>query len=201
MTSERSARTAGELEALSFTGLLDALEAPAPSPCGGSAAALAGAMAASLVALVARQSPHWVEAGGVAAQCSALRIRLVRLAEEDIRVYAAAMEALAAARGAEGSRDYMLGLALESAADVPLAIAEAAADVAELAATAAAAGAATLQPDATAAALLAEAACQAAARLVEVNLATLVDDHRAVEARACAAAAGRARERALAGGP
>ena len=52
---------------------LDALEAPAPSPCGGSAAAVAAAMAASLVTMVARSSPGWADAPGIATQARALR--------------------------------------------------------------------------------------------------------------------------------
>lgn len=197
MTSERTAPPAAAIESLTFARLLEELEAPAPSPCGGSAAALAGAMAASLVALVARRSPDWRDAPGVAAQAVALRDRLVSLAEEDVRAYAAAMEALAAASGTGGSRDRLLGVALERAADVPLEIASAAADVAELAALASVEGTPTLQPDATAAALMAEAAATSSAHLVLINLGTLPDDDRAVAAEATANVAARARERAL----
>jgi formiminotetrahydrofolate cyclodeaminase len=197
VTETGAAQSAEGLESLTLTGLLDALEAPAPSPCGGSAAALAGAMAASLVALVARHSPGWRDAAGVAAQATVLRERLVALAEEDIRAFAAAMEALAAASGAGGGRDRLLGVALERAAEVPLQIASASADVAELAALAAVEGAPTVQPDATAAALLAEAAATSSAHLVLVNLTMLPDDARAIEAEACANVAASARERAL----
>jgi formiminotetrahydrofolate cyclodeaminase len=197
--TERPAHTAaaGGLELLTLSGLLDALEAPAPSPCGGSAAALSGAMGASLVVLAARRAGDWDEAGGAAAQGVALRERLVRLAEEDARAYAAAMEALAAARGAGGDRDRLLGLALERAADVPLAIAAATADLAELAAATAEHAPPSLRPDAVTAVLLAESACRSCARLVEVNLSVLPDDGRVAEARALAAAAAQARSRAL----
>ena len=91
----------------------------------------------------------------------------------------------------------MLGVALERAAEVPLAIAAATADVASLASLAAVEGVETLQPDAIAAALLAEASCRSSARLVEVNLATLPGDAREGEARAHAAAAAAARAAAL----
>jgi glutamate formiminotransferase/formiminotetrahydrofolate cyclodeaminase len=197
VTASRQAATSGRLEQLPFGSLLDALEAPAPSPCGGSAAALAGAMAASLVRLVAHRAPDWVEAPGVAAQAGVLRARLLQLAEDDVRAYAAAMEALAAAREAGGGRDHLIGVALERAAEVPLAVAAAAADVAELAAEASKHGSPALRPDATTAALLAEAASRSSARLVEVNLAMLEGDPRERDARASAAAAARARERAL----
>ena len=198
MTAQSRAGVTGGLEHVSVGALLDALEAPAPSPSGGSAAALAGAMAASLVVLVGRRSPTWPEAAGVAAQAGSLRTRLVGLADEDVRAYAAALEALAAARESEGARDHLLGVALERAAEVPLRIAGSCADVAELAALAASSGQPQLRPDATTAALLAEAACRSAARLVEVNLATLPGDPMRDEALVHAAEAARARERALA---
>jgi formiminotetrahydrofolate cyclodeaminase len=197
VTAGRSTEVARRLEELSVGELLTELEAPAPSACGGSAAALVGAMAASLVRLVADRAPEWPEAAGVAAQAGALRARLVQLAADDVRAFAAAMEALEAASGAGGSRDHLLGLALERAADVPLAIAAATADVAELAAAAAHRGRPQLRPDATTAALLAEAACRSTVRLVEVNLATIDDDPRTTEARALGAAAADAGRRAL----
>ncbi len=198
MTAHSQAGISGGVEHLSVASLLEALEAPAPSPSGGSAAALAGAMAASLVVLVGRRSPSWPDAVGIAAQAGSLRARLIDLADEDVRAYAAALEALAAARESGGARDHLLGVALEGAADVPLRIAGACADVAELAALAASSGKPQLQPDATTAVLLAEAACRSAARLVEVNLATLPGDSRHDEALAHAGSAAHARERALA---
>lgn len=198
MTAGSRAAGAAALEHLPLSGLLDALEAPAPSPSGGSAAAVAGAMAASLVVLVGRLSPSWPEAAGVTAQAASLRTRLIGLAEEDVRAYAAALEALAAARESGGARDHLLGVALEGAADVPLRIAGACADVTALGAQAVFSGKSELRPDATAAVLLAEGACRSAARLVEANLATLPGDARRAEALVCAAEAAQARERALA---
>ncbi|MDH4176298.1 MAG: cyclodeaminase/cyclohydrolase family protein [Thermoleophilia bacterium] len=200
MTRPSTAGTAVPSEQQTLAALLDALEAPAPSPCGGSAAAVGAAMGAALVALVARSSPTWEEAGGVAAQASALRARLTELADEDVRAFGAALEAMAVARGSGGARDHLVGVALEHAAEVPLAIAAAAADVAELAALAATEGKASVRADAVAGALLAEAAAVAAAHLVEVNLAMLPDDERVLVAAAHVEAAGRARERALGGG-
>jgi formiminotetrahydrofolate cyclodeaminase len=201
VTRPRTAGTAVPLEQHPLAALLDALEAPAPSPCGGSAAALGGAMAASLVVLVCRTSTDWDEAPGIGAQAATLRSRLVELAEEDVRAYAAALEGLDAAGETQGGRDRLLGLALERAAEVPLAIAGAAADVAELAALAAEHGKPGLKPDATVGATLAEAAAASAARLVHVNLATLPGDERSARAAACADAARAARDRALGAPP
>jgi formiminotetrahydrofolate cyclodeaminase len=176
---------------------LDELEAPAPSACGGSAAAAAAAMGASLVTMVARGSPDWVDGPGIASQTRALRGRLTTLAKEDADAFARVLELLRNRSGSTEQRDVALGTALIVAAEVPLQIAEAAADVAELAALAATEGAAQLQADATAAAALAEAATRAAANLVDVNLATVPGGRAWTRAADLARAAATARARAL----
>src|SRR4051812_9176846 len=56
---------------------LEALAAAGPAPGGGSAAAIAGAVAASLVGMTARLSTDgWPEAPGIAVQADLLRGRL-----------------------------------------------------------------------------------------------------------------------------
>jgi formiminotetrahydrofolate cyclodeaminase len=160
--------------------LHDTLAEVGAGPAGGSAAALATTMASGLVRLVARVSRDWEEAPGIAAQAAALGDR-------------AAMEQLRAPE-----RDAALGRALRRAAEVPLSIAEAAADVAALAALAARDGADSVRGDAWAAATLSEAASVAAARLVQINLATRPDDELSTRADMAARAATAAREVALA---
>ena len=166
---------------------LDALAAADPVPGGGSAAALTAATAAALVAMAARLSPDWPEAGGVTAQALRLRTRLGELAQRDAEVYAESLTALAA-KSAEPDerRDFALGSALLRAAEIPLAIAETASDAALLAVSAAEHVQLELQPDAQAAASLAAAAAEAAARLVEVNLTTTAGDARVHRARRAA---------------
>jgi formiminotetrahydrofolate cyclodeaminase len=177
--------------------VLDVLEAPAPSPCGGTAAALAGAMAASLVTMVARGSASWADGAGIATQARSLRFRLTALGDEDAAAFADVLVAMREQAGSPEQRDFALGNALLRAAEVPLRIAEATADVAELAALAAAEGAPQLQADASAAATLAEAATRAATHLVAVNLATVPGDGHSARAAELAAAAAAARTRAL----
>lgn len=178
---------------------LDGLEAPAPSDCGGSAAAAAGAMSAALVTMVARGSPEWVDGAGIASQARALRARLTVLSDDDAAAFADVIETMRASgdERTTAQRDHAIGEALLRAAEVPLRIAEAAADVAELAALASSEGAAHLRPDAAAAATLAEAAVRAAAHLVEINLATVPGDHHSARAEEFAGAAAAARARAL----
>ena len=181
----------------SIAAFLDALEAPAPSPCGGTAAAAAAAMAASLVTMVARGSGDWDDAAGVAAQGRALRARLLELGDADTQAFADVLRRMREPTGTAEQRDFALGDALIQAAEVPLRIAEAAADVAELAAFAAAEGAPQLRPDASAAATLAEAAVRASTHLVEINLATVAGDPHSARGAELAEAAATARERAL----
>jgi glutamate formiminotransferase/formiminotetrahydrofolate cyclodeaminase len=187
-----AAATGGQLD-----GFLDQLEAPAPSPCGGTAAAATAAMAAALVTMVARGSVGWADGAGVASQARALRSRLTALGDDDAAAFEHVLVTMRDSSGSPEQRDFALGTALLHAAEVPLRIAETAADVAELAAAAAAAGSPQLRPDATAAAALAEAATRAAAHLVEINLAIVPGDRLSERAALLVTAAAEARKRAL----
>ena len=75
-------------------------------------------------------------------------------------------------------RNATLGVALERAAAIPLAIAEVGADVADLAASLAEHGNPAVRGDAVAGALLAEAGTRAAAHLVRINLGATPEDVR-----------------------
>jgi len=172
---------------------LDELASETPAPGGGSAAGIAVAMGAGLIGMAARVSDDWPDAAGVRVQADSLRRRVAPLAQQDAKAYSAVLEARSAGVG-----DEKLGKALARAALFPLQIAEAAADVAELGALVAENGNANARADAAAGAALAEAGARAAAKLVEVNLATLEADEWVVRAREFAAAASAAADRALA---
>ena len=187
-----TAETSIRLASLPVGRLHDVLAEAGPGPAGGSTAALTTTMSAGLVRLVARVSHDWEDAPGIAAQAAALGDRALLLADDDHIAYAHAVEQLRAPE-----RDAALGRALRRAAEVPTRIAETAADVATLAALAARDCADTVRADACAAALLAEAASAAAARLVQVNLATRPDDELSTRAEAAAVAAATARDVAL----
>ncbi|MFL5927105.1 MAG: cyclodeaminase/cyclohydrolase family protein [Gaiellaceae bacterium] len=149
--------------------LLDALAAAQPAPGSGTAAALTGAMAAALCTKAARLSGD----GGASAQGAALCRRLTALADEDARLFRAALEKLALR-----DDDFALGRAVAETADALLAIAEACADVAALAGALGGNAAPEHQADARAAGALAAGATRAAAVLVEVNLTVTADDER-----------------------
>ena len=182
--------------------VLDAVAAQRPAPGGGCSAAWAGALGAGLVEMAAAFTLARPRYAGVhnrmldvRRQGTLLRRRLLELAEADADGYE---PVLAAMRLPEKhpQRESRLAEARSHAAEMPLGTAEAAAEVAQLAAETARVGNAHLKGDAIAAVLLAEAACRAAARLVEINLAGLADPRLARAAEATRRA-GAAREEAL----
>ena len=179
---------------------LDTLAGEGPAPGGGTAAAITVAMAAGIVAMVARASKeHWAEAGGTVGQAEALRARVAPLAQADAEAYAAALTALRSRDELEERyRDQQLRAALDRAAQVPLEIAEAGTDVAVLAATLAEHGNPEVRVDASAAAVLAEGATRVAAKLVAVNLAAAGGDERVARAERLVGEAVEAAGRALA---
>lgn len=182
--------------------MLAELEAPAPSPAGGSAAALACAAASSLVIMVGRGSPSWLDGAAVADAAAALRARLLALGDQD----AEAIEAMLAAFRARGEEaPGRQAEALLHATEVPCEIARQASAVAGLAARAAREGKRVMSADAAVAALLAETAARAAALIVSVNAALLrrgAHTDRAAglveAAQAAGTAAARARSEAVA---
>jgi formiminotetrahydrofolate cyclodeaminase len=179
---------------------LDELAGEGRTPGGGSVAALVTAMAAGLLAKVARGSVDtWSEAAGIAAQAESLRARAAPLAQADAEQYEAALLARVQSGEGQGARqDFALGQAYAKAAEPPLQIAQAASDVAQLALTVAQNGDAALWADAVTAALLAAAAAKAAAELVAVNLTASAGDRRVLEAAKVAEEAARAAEAARA---
>jgi methenyltetrahydrofolate cyclohydrolase len=170
-------------------GFLELVASAGPAPAGGSACAVAVALAAGLSGMAARLSTrHLPDAAKLAARADALRQRTAPLARADAEAYGRVL----AARRAGDARD-----ALSKAADVPLGVAEAGAEVAGIAARLAREGNPNLQGDAVTAALLAEAGASAAIRLAQINLSTAgVEDERLVRAEELARGAASARRAA-----
>jgi len=177
--------------------MLDEIAGPTPAPGAGAVSGVVIAMAAGLIASAARRSDEWEEGKGVSAQAQALRSRVERLAEANEEAY---LEALALIDGAseDGDRDQAIGKALDTAAELPLSIAECAYDVALLGAEAAQHACRGGAEDAAAAAILAEAAARSAAGLVAANLVSLPGDERVLQAQRLADAATDAARRAVA---
>jgi formiminotetrahydrofolate cyclodeaminase len=182
-TVDSSCLTTDDYRALPLSTLLDRISADGLAPGGGSASALTVAFAARLVAMVARCSPEWKDAGGMVAQANAIGDRAVDLAHTDGDAWEVALLALRDAEASVGDdarRSFALEQKLEAAASAPLEIASLGADVASLAAEAGDNCEGTYRADAAAAAALAAGGAAAAAHLVRVNLGVRREDARLV---------------------
>jgi formiminotetrahydrofolate cyclodeaminase len=149
---------------------LDQVASDAPAPGGGAVTAVTTALAAGLVAMVARfSSRQMTDALGVAEDADRLRGRAIGLADDDARAYRDVLAAYALKKDDEDRATRIRG-ALERAADVPLTIARIAAETALIGAHLVASSNPNLTGDAIVAVHLAEAAARAAVTLVELNV-------------------------------
>lgn len=178
--------------------LLRRLAQATPAPGGGSASAVTCALAAGLIEMAAGFGGD--ELAGAGRRAGELRTRALELAELELSAYEPVLAALRAPADDPG-RGERLVAARSEASRSPLAIALVGAELAELAVQAQRDGSRHLEGDATAAALLAEGACRAAARLVEINLKDAGDQGPVRRAAALAGEAAAARGRSLAEDP
>lgn len=178
----------------SWASLLDDVASSAPTPGGGSVAALAGALGASLVAMVSRltrgkQGYEEVQAAMEEhlAAAEALRRRFQELADADAAAYDAVSRAFRMDRStaeAKRARSQAIQGALRGAADVPLETAAESVALLRLAAEVARKGNVNALCDAGVASHLALAALHGARLNVEINLGSLKDEDYVMSARA-----------------
>lgn len=164
-----------------------------PTPGGGSAAGLAGALAAASAAMVGSFTVGKEKFAAVEAEVAALldklqalRERLLDLTDADAEAYAQVGAAYAMAKKTDEekwARQATIQDALKAAARVPLGVVVAAGEVAELLPAMAEKGNPNLLSDVGVAAILAEAAFAAGRLNVEVNLAGVTDEAYVAEAR------------------
>ncbi len=169
------------------------LAGPGPTPGGGSAAGLVGALAAASAAMVGSFTvgkPKFAEVEAEVAalleRLQALRERLLDLTDADAEAYAEVGAAYALPRKTDEekwARQAAIQQALKSAARVPLGVVAAAAEVAECLPAMAEKGNSNLLSDVGVAAILAEAAFAAGRLNVEVNLAGVTDETYVAETR------------------
>ena len=164
--------------------LLDDVAAATPAPGGGSCAGWACALGAALVEMAAGFAVKQPGASDVrtsmvqiATRSRSLRERATDLAQRELHAYEPVLAVLQMPK-TDPDRAAKLDAALSEAAESPLALARVCADVTALALEASRGGSPHLRGDALAGLLIAEGACQAAARLVEINLAGRPDDER-----------------------
>ena len=164
---------------------IDQLASAAPTPGGGSASALAGAMAAAMVEMVCnltvgREKFRDVEGEmrTVLARARELREQMLAAVDEDTRSYNAVSEAYKLPRetGAQkAERTAAIQSALKRASEVPLTVARAAYETSQLAQIAIEKSNPNVASDARVARLLADAAMEGAAANVEINLGSIKD--------------------------
>jgi len=162
-------------------GWLEELAGGAPVPGGGSAAALAGALAAGLVAMVARLTVGRKayagaerRANAILAEADSLRADLRRLVDEDAAAYAKVSAAYRIPKS-DPSRARRIDEALLGAARTPAEVARRAARLVALAEEIGAIGNPNARSDAVVAELLGRASGEGALENVRVNLAALSD--------------------------
>lgn len=173
---------------------LQDLASSAPTPGGGSAAAIMGAMGASLVAMVCNltigKKDHEAVEGQmreVLEEAEALRVNLTSMIADDVAAFDGLMAAYKLPRASDEdklARSAAIQAALRAATDVPLACAAACAEVIELARRIAATGNRGVISDAGVAVLAAQAGLRSAALNVDINLPSVKDADFAASRRA-----------------
>jgi len=174
------------LSDLTVRRMIERLATSDPVPGGGSAAALAGAMAAALVQMVVELTVgrpagegHETELAEIGAEAGGRQTELLELAELDASAYAAVVRARKLPRDTDEEREARgaeLAAAVREATRIPLATAEAASGVLDLAERLAPLGNRKAVSDVGVAALLAIAALRGAVLNVEINLPSLAAD-------------------------
>jgi methenyltetrahydrofolate cyclohydrolase len=164
---------------------LDELASGAPTPGGGSAAAIIGAMGAALVSMVCnvtigKKGHEAVESEmkAVRDESEKLRLRLTALVAEDVAAFDALMAAYRLPKGSEedkSRRAAAIQSSLRGATETPLACARACAEVVALSRRAGEKGYAGVISDAGVGVLAANTALRSAALNVYINTPSLKD--------------------------
>jgi formiminotetrahydrofolate cyclodeaminase len=178
--------TTAELKLREFS---DQLASAAPTPGGGSASAVAGGLAAALVAMVGRLTlgklegeEHAAERGQMeqaVEQADRLRLELLELADRDAEAFEQVMAAYKLSKSTEEEKEKRratLQEALKGATEVPFSIAEICGEVLRLAKTMADRGVRSAVSDAGTAASLAAASLHSALLNVDINLKYIKDE-------------------------
>ncbi len=169
---------------------VDSVAGGAPTPGGGSVAALAGSLGAALAQMAAgltlgRKKYAHVQtaAEGIKTQAERLRRQLMAAVTEDAAAFEALMAAFRNKEMDKEAKAAAIEAATIGAGEVPLRVARLSRDAAQLAQDIAGIGNVNAATDAAVAALMANAAAQAAALNVRVNAAGLNDQDLAAQWR------------------
>jgi glutamate formiminotransferase/formiminotetrahydrofolate cyclodeaminase len=178
-------RPEGRLVDVTVNDLVHRMASESPAPGGGSAAALAGALAAALGTMVANLSadkrgprPGWEEFSEWAARGTACHEALLRLVDEDTEAFNAILSAFRLPRETEGEqaeRAAAVDRATRRAIEIPLSVMEEALEAMEVCRAMASSGPEQSVSDAGVGAVLGRAAARGALLNVRINAAGLED--------------------------
>jgi len=165
---------------------LESLAAASPTPGGGSASALAGALSAALSRMVAglavgKSGYESVQADltRIEGRARALQSRLLQLVEDDSKAYDAVVAAMRRPKATEAeksARVEAMQSAYRKATEVPVETIERCVEALQVAEEAAAKGNRSASADAGVATILADAAIRGASLNCRVNLAAIRDE-------------------------
>jgi len=170
---------------MSLGGFAEALASHSATPGGGCASALSGALAASLVAMVARTTigekfpDRSAEMGQIAADGDRLRDELLDLVDEDAAAFDRVMDAFRLPKETpeeQDARSAAIQDAYRGATDPPLRVSRLSVRVLELARAVAEQGNPNAVSDAGVAALLAATSLEGGALNVRINLGSIKDE-------------------------
>ena len=169
-----------------YPGLLKAFASSEPVPGGGSAAAMTGALSASLASMVAgltEHKPGYEEVGDQVRRLrvagDSLRATLLGAADMDADAFEGVMRAMGLPKATDeekAARKEAMQAALRGATEAPLRTANACVDAGDLALRLLAIGNKNASSDAACAVLLAAAGAEAALLNVAINLGSLKDE-------------------------
>jgi len=158
---------------------LDSLSSSAPTPGGGSAAALGGALSASLISMVCRLSEDVEELQAVLKDSEILKSELTKLVDEDARAFNEVIKAFKLPKDTDeekAERKESIQNALKGAARVPLIVAGRCAQLIKLASETAKKCNKNAISDVGVASLMAHASLRSAALNVNINLGSIKDE-------------------------
>jgi glutamate formiminotransferase/formiminotetrahydrofolate cyclodeaminase len=170
---------------LSITNFIDELSTDSPAPGGGSVAALCGALAASLTAMVANLTygkkgyeRHFKRMNELAVKAQQLKTELLRLVDLDTAAFNRVMESMRLPKKTleeQSIRETELQSTTKDASRIPLEVMKKACEVLTLAGVATRYGNVNSISDVGVAALAADAAVRGAAMNVKINLPEIKD--------------------------
>ncbi len=171
---------------MTLGGFGDALASGAPTPGGGSASALSGALAAALAAMVGRTtaaSKKFADRADamtqLASQADALRAEFLALVDEDAKAFEQVMTAFRMPKETadqQAARSEAIQRAYRAAVAPPMRVCEQSLRVLDLALRVAEQGTPSAVSDAGVSALLAASALEGGGMNVQINLGSIKDD-------------------------